>query len=206
MQNIRDKAQFARENAPASFDRNQLPVTVQDRKSWATDEKAMAHRHMIDEMDLKIMKQLQLDARISNVHLAQAVHLSPSACLERVKSLEKVGLIKRYIAEYDLSKISSTVSLLVEVILENHREADFERFLAAIRKRDEVLECYKIGGRIDYLMRVLCRDIEHYNELSDYMSRGELGIEKFHGHVVLAVDKAFQGYPLDLLIEPKGRD
>ena len=50
----------------------------------------MAHRHMIDEMDLKIMQRLQLNARISNVHLAQAVHLSPSACLERVKTLEKV--------------------------------------------------------------------------------------------------------------------
>lgn len=166
----------------------------------------MARRHMIDEMNFKIMKRLQLDARISNVHLAEAVHLSPSACLERVKSLEKDGLIKRYIADFDLSKISSTVMLLVEVVLENHREADFERFLAAIRKRDEVLECFKIGGRIDYLMRVLCRDIEHYNELSDFMSRGELGIEKFHGHVVLAIDKAFQGYPLDLIVEPEARD
>ncbi len=166
----------------------------------------MARRHMIDEMNFKIMKRLQLDARISNVHLAEAVHLSPSACLERVKSLEKDGLIKRYIADFDLSKISSTVMLLVEVVLENHREADFERFLAAIRKRDEVLECFKIGGRIDYLMRVLCRDIEHYNELSDFMSRGELGIEKFHGHVVLAIDKTFQGYPLDLIVEPEARD
>jgi Lrp/AsnC family transcriptional regulator, regulator of ectoine-degradation genes len=166
----------------------------------------MAHRHMIDEMDFKIMKRLQLDARISNVRLAEDVHLSPSACLERVKALEKVGLIRRFVAEFDLTKIRGTVMLLVEVILENHREADFERFLAAIRKRNEVLECYKIGGRIDYLMRVICRDIDHYSELSDFMSRGELGVEKFHGHVVLAIDKAFQGYPLDLLIEPRGKD
>ncbi|MCI0598542.1 MAG: Lrp/AsnC family transcriptional regulator [Beijerinckiaceae bacterium] len=166
----------------------------------------MARQHMIDEMDLKILKRLQLDAKISNVHLAGAVHLSPSACLERVKSLERDGLIRRYVAEFDLTKISSAVMLLVEVILENHREADFERFLAAIRKRDEVLECYKIGGRIDYLMRVLCRDIEHYSEFSDYMSRGELGIEKFHGHIVLAIDKPFQGYPLGLLVEPGAKE
>ncbi|HMF06943.1 MAG TPA: Lrp/AsnC family transcriptional regulator [Methylocella sp.] len=166
----------------------------------------MARRHMIDDKDLKIMKRLALDARISNVHLAEAVHLSPSACLERVKALEKDGLIRRYMAEFDLAKISSSVMLLVEVILENHREADFERFLAAIRKRDEVLECYKIGGRIDYMMRVLCRDIEHYSELSDFMSRGELGVEKFHGHVVLAVDKPFNGYPLDLLVESRGNE
>jgi DNA-binding Lrp family transcriptional regulator len=166
----------------------------------------MARWHMIDEMDLKIMKRLQLDARISNVRLAEDVHLSPSACLERVKALEKNGLIRRYVAEFDLAKIRGTVMLLVEVILDNHREADFERFLAAIRKRNEVLECYKIGGRIDYLMRVICRDINHYSELSDFMSRGELGVEKFHGHVVLAIDKAFNGYPLDLLIEPRGRN
>ena len=166
----------------------------------------MAHRNMIDEMDFKIMKRLQLDARISNVRLAEDVHLSPSACLERVKALEKDGLIRRYVADFDLTKIRSTVMLLVEVILKNHREADFERFLAAIRKRNEVLECYKIGGRIDYLMRVLCRDIDHYSELCDFMSRGELGVEKFHGHVVLAIDKAFQGYPLELLIEARGKD
>lgn len=166
----------------------------------------MPRRHVVDEMDLRIMRRLQLDGRISNVRLAEDVHLSPSACLERVKALEKDGLIRRYLADFDLSKICSSVMLLVEVILDNHREADFERFLAAIRKRDEVLECYKIGGRIDYLMRVVCRDIEHYNELSDFMSRGELGVEKFHGHVVLAVDKTFHGYPLDLLIESSAKE
>jgi len=164
----------------------------------------MTRRHHVDETDLRILKRLQLDARISNVRLAEDVHLSPSACLERVKTLEKDGLIRRYLADFDLPKICSFVMLMVEVILENHREADFDRFLAAIRKREEVLECLKIGGRIDYLMRVICRDIDHYNELSDFMSRGDLGVEKFHGHVVLATDKTFEGYPLDLLIEPRG--
>src|SRR5476651_2292104 len=159
---IRDKAPFAHENAPAPLVRGHAAAIVYERGVLATSEKSMAHRQRIDEMDLKILNRLQLDARISNVHLAEAVHLSPSACLERVKSLEKDGLIRRYIADFDLPKISSTVMLFVEVILENHREADFERFLAAIRKRDEVLECFKIGGRIDYLMRVLCRDIDHY--------------------------------------------
>jgi Lrp/AsnC family transcriptional regulator of ectoine degradation len=165
----------------------------------------MARRPAIDETDLRILKRLQLDARVSNVKLAEDVHLSASACLERTKALEKNGVIRRYLADFDLARFCSSVMLLVEVILENHREADFERFLAAIRQRDEVLECFKIGGRIDYLMRVVCRDIAHYNELSDFMSRGELGVEKFHGHVVLATDKTFEGYPLELLVEPQPR-
>jgi Lrp/AsnC family transcriptional regulator, regulator of ectoine-degradation genes len=155
-----------------------------------------------DETDLRILKRLQMDARVSNVKLAAAVHLSPSACLERLRRLEKAGVIARYVADFDLGRLSGAVMLFVEVVLKNHREADFERFLAAIRRRREVLECFKIGGRVDYLMRVMCRNIAHYNELSDYMSRGELGVEKFHGHVVLATDKAFAGYPLDLLVEP----
>jgi Winged helix-turn-helix DNA-binding len=99
----------------------------------STSERQMARRHIIDEMDRKILKRLQLDARISNVHLAEAVHLSPSACLERVRSLEKDGLIRRYTADFDLSKISSNVMLLVEVILENHREA--RRSLGMLQNR-----------------------------------------------------------------------
>lgn len=161
----------------------------------------MARRHLIDDTDLRILKRLQVEAKLTNVKLAEDVHLSASACLDRVKALEKAGLIRRYIADYDLTRICSSVMLMVEVMLDNHREADFERFIAAIRKREEVLECYKIGGRIDFMMRVLCRDIEHYNELSDFMSRDELGVEKFHGHVVLATDKLFEGYPLELLAE-----
>jgi Lrp/AsnC family transcriptional regulator of ectoine degradation len=163
----------------------------------------MPRQSKVDDTDLRILKRLQLDARASNVKLAEDVHLSASACLERTKALEANGVIARYVAEYDLAKVVSSITLFVEVLLENHREADFEKFLGAIRAREEVLECFKIGGRIDYLLRVICRDLAHYSELSDFMSRGDLGIEKFHGHVVLAIDKPFDGYPLDLLLEPR---
>jgi Lrp/AsnC family transcriptional regulator, regulator of ectoine-degradation genes len=165
----------------------------------------MSEHHRLDETDFRILRRLQMDARVSNVKLAEAVHLSPSACLDRLRALEKHGVIARYIADFDLGMLGGTVMLFVEVVLENHRESDFDRFLAAIRQREEVLECFKIGGRIDYLMRVICRDIAHYNELSDTMSRGDLGVEKFHGHVVLATDKEFAGYPLDLLTAPRPR-
>lgn len=161
----------------------------------------MSRRVPLDAVDLRILERLQTDARITNAALAQAVHLSASACLSRVRRLEKQGVIGRYGADIDLSRVAPFVLLFCEVTLKNHREADFQRFLAAIRRRDEVLDCFKINGRIDYLMRVLCRDIDHYNELSDFMARDELGVEKFHGHVVMASDKRFAGYPLRLLRE-----
>lgn len=154
----------------------------------------------LDPINRRILAELQKNARITNAALAEKVHLSPSACLERVRALEASGAIRGYGADFDLSRLSSHVMLFVEVVLANHREADFERFLAAARRREEVLDCYKINGRIDVLMRVICRDIAHYNELSDFMASAELGVEKFHGHVVLAVDKPFRGYPLDMLL------
>jgi Lrp/AsnC family transcriptional regulator of ectoine degradation len=159
----------------------------------------------LDDTNLRILTRLQTNGRISNVRLAEEVNLSASACLDRTKGMEDDGVIRRYVADYDLQKLCSHVVLFCEVILQNHRESDFDRFLSAVRERQEVLECFKIGGRIDYLMRVVCRDIDHYNELSDFMSRGELGVEKFHGHVVLATDKAFQGYPLDMLVSDEAR-
>jgi Lrp/AsnC family transcriptional regulator, regulator of ectoine-degradation genes len=162
----------------------------------------MRRHYKLDETDLRILKRLQVDARVSNVKLAEAVHLSPSACLERLRALERRGVIARYIADLDLEALDGAIMLFVEVVLKNHRESDFEGFLSAIGRRPEVLECFRIGGRIDYLMRIVCHDIAHYNELSDYMSRGDLGVEKFHGHIVLATDKEFAGYPLDLLARP----
>ncbi len=159
----------------------------------------------IDAINRRILTRLQLDGRITNAALAEKVHLSPSACLERVRALEEDGVITRYVAEYDLTKLSSFVMLFVEVTLTNHRESDFERFLSAVRRCEEVVECFRINGRIDYLMRVICRDIAHYNELSDVMTQGDLGVEKLQGHVVLATDKAFAGYPVDMLLSSRER-
>ncbi len=162
----------------------------------------MARRYpKLDEVNLRILSQLQLSAGLSNVRLAEVVHLSASACHERVRTMERDGVIRRRIAEYDLSKLCSSVTMFVEVILKEHREQDFQRFTAAIRKRPEVVACFKIGGRIDFMMQVVCRDIDHYNALSDALSEDSLGVEKCHGHVVLATSKPFSGYALELLAE-----
>ena len=154
----------------------------------------------IDGASLRILTRLQTQARMSNVRLADQVGLSPSACHDRTRALERDGIIRRYIAELDLGKVCSSVTLFVEVVLKDHREFDFTRFTAAMRKRPEVLECFKIGGRIDFMMRVVCRDIDHYSEFSDSLSSNELGVEKCHGHVVLGVSKPFSGLPLETLL------
>ena len=155
----------------------------------------------LDRINLRILQKLQVNAEISNARLADEICLSPSACLERVRFLERSGIIRKYVADYDLSRICHSISIFVEIVLKNHREADFNRFLSAIRGRPEVLECHKVSGKIDYMLWLVCRDVEHYSEISDFLGSDELGVEKAQGHVVLGQEKPFKGYPLDMLMQ-----
>ncbi len=113
----------------------------------------------LDATDLKILSELQDNARIANVELADRVHLSPSPCLARVKNLERSGLISRYVTLLDAAAVGLTVSVFVQVRLEKQIESALETFEKAIAKRPEVMECYLMTGDSDYLLRVVVRDL-----------------------------------------------
>lgn len=113
----------------------------------------------LDPTDLRILDRLQGDARISNVDLAAAVHLSPSPCLARVRSLEQRGYISRYVTLLDPLRLGLTVSVFIQVRLEKQVEAALETFERAVRARPEVMECYLMTGDSDYLLRVVVPDV-----------------------------------------------
>lgn len=115
---------------------------------------------MLDSIDWKILSLLQSDARISNVELADAVGLSPSPCLARVRALEQAGYISRYVSLLDALKVGLKVSVFIQVALEKQVEKALEIFETAIRERPEVMECYLMTGEADYLLRVLVPDIQ----------------------------------------------
>ena len=115
---------------------------------------------MLDSIDWKILSLLQSDARISNVDLADAVGLSPSPCLARVRALEQAGYISRYVSLLDALKVGLKVSVFIQVALEKQVEKALEVFETAIRERPEVMECYLMTGEADYLLRVLVPDIQ----------------------------------------------
>lgn len=154
----------------------------------------------IDQLDQKILSVLQASARITNQHLAEAVNLSPSACLTRVRRLESDGLINSYRAVLRLEKITPFVEAFAEVTLENHSVRDFVRFDKAITEIDEVIESYKISGPYDYLLKFVCADVRAYNTLSDQMIESSIGIEKLTTLIILDNTKAFSGYPLPALL------
>ncbi len=114
----------------------------------------------LDATDWNILARLQEDARLSNVELARAVHLSPSPCLARVRRLEEAGLIGRYVTLLDPLKLGLTVSVFIQVRLERQVEKALETFEAAISGRPEVMECYLMTGDSDYMLRVMVADVQ----------------------------------------------
>jgi Lrp/AsnC family leucine-responsive transcriptional regulator len=116
----------------------------------------------IDPIDLRILRVLQQDARLSNVALAEQVGLSQSPCLRRVRMLEEAGVIRGYTASVDQTKVGLPVSVFVSIKLEKQREEELKRFEDAMRGCPEVLECYLMTGPRDYLLRVVARDLADY--------------------------------------------
>jgi Lrp/AsnC family leucine-responsive transcriptional regulator len=113
----------------------------------------------LDTLDWRILARMQEDARVSNVVLAQAVGLSPSACLNRVRSLEKSGIIQRHVTLLDPLRCGLTASVFIQVTLEKQVDSALRTFERAMRERPEVIECYLMTGDSDYLLRVVVPDV-----------------------------------------------
>ena len=114
----------------------------------------------LDAIDWHILALLQADARVSNVDLARAVHLSPSPCLARVRRSEEAGLISRYATLLNPLALGLTVSVFIQVRLERQVELALDAFEQAIAERPEVMECYLMTGDADYMLRVVVADVQ----------------------------------------------
>jgi Lrp/AsnC family transcriptional regulator of ectoine degradation len=159
----------------------------------------------LDAIDLKILATLQSQGRITKAALADAVNLSPTPCWERLKRLEQSGLIHGYRAEIDLDKLGAVATILVEIVLKQHRYEDFQRFETAIRQIDEVVACYATGGGIDYLLKVTAPDIDGYQRLIDRLLLAEIGIDRYFTYIVTRVVKASFQPPVGLFARFAGR-
>jgi Lrp/AsnC family leucine-responsive transcriptional regulator len=114
----------------------------------------------LDEIDLRILHELQGNARLSNVALAEHVHLSPSPCLARVRALEREGVIDRYVTLVKPLAVGLGVSVFIQITLEKQATEALQVFEAAVQRRPEVMECYLMTGDSDYLLRVVVADVQ----------------------------------------------
>ena len=125
-----------------------------------------------DEIDHSIIMALQKDGRLSNVQLAQMVNLSESACLRRVKMLERSGVIDRYVMLVNQAQSGKPDNVFIQITLDRQQQEDFQHFENSIRDIPEVMECYLMTGTSDYLVRVVVRDTSDYERLhTKYLTR-----------------------------------
>lgn len=150
----------------------------------------------LDRIDLAILDRLQRDGRITNQALSEAVHLSPSACLARMRALERAGVITGYRAHIAIERVAPAVTILAEVTLRSHHPEDFARFEEAVAHIDEIVEVLEVSGSFDYLLKTVVPDIQSWRALSDHLLASSLAIDKITSHVLMKEAKTFAGYPI----------
>jgi Lrp/AsnC family leucine-responsive transcriptional regulator len=113
----------------------------------------------LDSIDIKILNELQENAKLTNVELSARINLSPSPCLARVRALEQAGIISRYVTLLDQGKLGLGLIVFIQVGMERQVDRNLEHFQASITQYSEVMECYLMTGDFDYLIRVVVDDI-----------------------------------------------
>jgi DNA-binding Lrp family transcriptional regulator len=150
----------------------------------------------LDRIDRSILRVLQADGRITNHALAARVHLSPSACLARVRRLERTGIILGYHARLDPFRVGIGLVLIVEVSLESNRPADVTRFEEAILAMPQVVEISDVSGDIDYVLKVVVADMPEWTRLAAELTGGGLGVHRVTTLVLMRKPRIFEGYPV----------
>ncbi|EGI75987.1 Lrp/AsnC family transcriptional regulator [Hylemonella gracilis] len=151
----------------------------------------------LDAIDRAILRELQADGRCSNLELAQRVHLSPSACLRRVKTLEDAGVIARYVALLNPRAIGKSGSSFTIVNLESTAQTRIEAFEQAVQDQPEILDCHYVAGSNDYLIRFSYRDAEDLERVHREVLMRLPGVARVNSMLVLRTVKKTTALPLD---------
>lgn len=120
----------------------------------------------IDQIDIQILETLQSDAKVNIKELADQLQLTKTPVYERIKRYEKEGIIERYVAIIDQSKMNGSIVVFCSVSLDTQKLVQIEEFSKAIEEIPEVIECYLMGGSSDFLLKVVVKDLNEYHQFS----------------------------------------
>jgi len=139
----------------------------------------------LDKIDLKILQALQENARISYVDLANKVGLSTTPCLERVKRLERKGVIKSYKAILNPKYLRANLLVFVEISLETQSPAVFDEFRRAVAKLPQIQECHLVSGQFDYILKCRIPEMSAYRQLLGDVVLTLPGVKESKSYVVM---------------------
>ena len=142
-------------------------------------ENSPATEVALDKKDLAILKLLQENARITVKEISQKIHLSTTPVHERIKWMEEQGVIKQYVTLLDHSKVKKGLMVICYVSLKEHSKNAGNKFIKTIHELNEVTECYNISGEFDFMLKVVCEDMNdyydfHVNKLSQIENMGHV--------------------------------
>jgi Lrp/AsnC family leucine-responsive transcriptional regulator len=150
----------------------------------------------LDDVDIQLLDLLQRQGRITNADLAKEVQLSPPSVLQRVRALEKLGLIKGYHAILDAERLGYRITALVQISLSLHQEQPIERFRKSIQDIPEIMECYHVSGDYDFLLKVIVRDMRSYEAFVREKLSKIKGISQIRTSFVFGTNKHSTVIPL----------
>ena len=154
----------------------------------------------LDAIDLRILDAIQRDGRITKLALAEKAGLSPTPCWLRLRKLEKAGIVSGYHARVAVRKVAPVATVMMEVTLGAHRQADFDRFERAVATIPEIVACWSVGGGVDYFLKIMAPDIDAYQRFVDGLLDRELGIDRYFTYIVTKTVKEETVLPLDTLL------
>lgn len=154
----------------------------------------------LDDRDIEILRVIAREGRITKAALAERIGLSPTPAWDRLRKLEKAGLIEGYGARINLRRIAPHVTVFVTAELADHTAARQQAFEAAVQLYDEVVGCWALGGGFDYLLQIVAPDIDAYQRLIDQMLDDRIGLSRYYTYVVTKPVKGGGPPPIGLLL------
>ncbi|MEL0614932.1 Lrp/AsnC family transcriptional regulator [Marinomonas arenicola] len=156
---------------------------------------------MLDKFDLHILSALQTNGRLSNKELAESIGLSTAPCWRRLKHLEEEGYIEGYTAELNAKKVNLNVIAFAQVSMDNHHPETLAPFLAIIRECAEIQECHSVSGDCDFLLKIITRDLDSYDELLSKQLLQAKGVRSVNTMFSMKQPKIIREYPLGTITE-----
>ena len=133
----------------------------------------------LDKKDMAILKLLQENARVTVKEISEKIHLSTTPVHERIKRMEESGVIKQYVTLVDQNKVDLNLMVICYVSLKEHSKTAGVKFIKMVNELQEVIECYSISGEFDFMLKVVCKDMNtyydfHVNKLSQQENMGNV--------------------------------
>ena len=152
----------------------------------------------MDSIDLKLLSLLQSNGRMTNVELAQKVGLTAPPCLRRIRALEQAGVIRAYHADIDASKMGFSITVFAMDSLKSQAEADLRAFETYLQSIPEVRECHMLNGEIDFMLKIVARDLQSFQELLTSRLTSAPNVSSVKTSLTIRTAKDLPGVPIEM--------